>query len=239
MRAKRAMMKIKQFRYSSDNLGYVIYGEKSAVAIDGGAVEVILSFLDKNGLQLEFAANTHSHPDHTVGTRSLVSRSRSEYLDNNVLRRNKEIELEGTKISVYHTPGHTEDSLCFHVENLLITGDTLFNGTIGNCFTGDLDAFFESVKLLMRFPQDTLVYAGHDYVSMAMAFAKHLEPDNKDINRFLKQYDSAHVRSMLGDEFKVNPYLRFNEESIVSLLRTRGLPVETEEQRWHSLMSVE
>jgi len=233
------MMKIRQFRYSSDNLGYVIYGEKSAVAIDGGAVEAILKFLDKNRLQLEFVANTHSHPDHTVGTRSLVSRSHAEYIDNNVLRRNKEIELEGKKIAVYHTPGHTEDSLCFHVEKLLITGDTLFNGTIGNCFTGDLDAFFESVRLLMGFPGDTLVYAGHDYVSMAMQFAKYLEPDNKDIAVFLRQYDSAHVRSRLADELKVNPYMRFNEESIISVLRKRGLPVETEEQRWHSLMSVE
>ena len=233
------MMKIRQFRYSSDNLGYVIYGEKSAMAVDGGAVEAILKFLDKNGLELKLVANTHSHPDHTVGTRSLVSRSHAEYIDNNVLRRNKEIELEGSRIAVYHTPGHTEDSLCFHVGNSLITGDTLFNGTIGNCFTGDLDAFFKSVRLLMGFPGDTLVYAGHDYVSMAMAFAKHLEPGNKDIAGFLRQYDSAHVRSTLADEFKVNPYLRFNEESIISLLRNRGLPVETEAQRWHSLMSVE
>ncbi len=49
-------MNIKQFRYSSDNLGYLIYGKDSALAIDGGAVQAILDFvkiisvLEKRGL---------------------------------------------------------------------------------------------------------------------------------------------------------------------------------------------
>jgi hypothetical protein len=37
-------LKIKQFRYSSDNLQYLIYSDRNAIALDGGAVENNLSF---------------------------------------------------------------------------------------------------------------------------------------------------------------------------------------------------
>jgi hydroxyacylglutathione hydrolase len=37
-------MKVKQFRYSADNLGYLVYGKKEAMAIDGGAVDEMLAF---------------------------------------------------------------------------------------------------------------------------------------------------------------------------------------------------
>ena len=37
-------MGIRQFRYSSDNLGYLVYGNETALAIDGGAGRAILDF---------------------------------------------------------------------------------------------------------------------------------------------------------------------------------------------------
>ncbi len=73
-------MGIRQFRYSSDNLGYLVYGDKSALAIDGGAVRPILDFVEGRGLQLKYVANTHKHPDHTVGTGDLVKLSGAGYL---------------------------------------------------------------------------------------------------------------------------------------------------------------
>jgi len=220
-------------------MAYLLYGKKAALAIDGGAVEEILSFVNKQGLKLEFAINTHSHHDHTSGTRELLIRSGAQYLENEILREKGFVELEEEKISVYHTPGHTKDSLCFHVGNILISGDTLFNGTVGNCFSGDLDGFLKSLKLLMGLPEETVVYAGHDYVRGSLTFARYLEPGNRDIDRFLKNYDPGHVRSSLGEELKVNPYLRFNTPEMIAVLRQRGLSVKTEEDRWRSLMSIE
>lgn len=232
-------MKVKQFRYSIDNFGYLIYGGRSALAIDGGAVEEMLSFIQTNDLKLEFVANTHGHADHTVGTRPLLDASDAAYLGTRHLLETETVELDGTQIRVYHTPGHTEDSVTFHLEHILITGDTLFNGTVGNCFTNSLEPFYRSIKLLMGFPGKTVVYAGHDYVKDSMAFAEFLEPNNRDIQRFLETYDPRHVFSTLDEEFKINPYLRFNERSIISFLEKKGLPVETEYQRWESLMSIE
>ncbi len=232
-------MKIKQFRYPPDNFSYLIYGKKYAVAIDGGAVDEILSFINENEIKLKFVVNTHAHSDHTTGSNALLEGSGAEYPDNSFLLKKFMIDIEGKKIKVYHTPGHTVDSVTFHFNNFLITGDTLFNGTVGNCFTGDLKGFYKSIKILMAFPGETIIYAGHDYVKESMAFAKRLEPDNSDIDLFLTKYDPNHVRSTLHEELKINPYLRFNDAKIISILNKMGLPVDTEYERWESIMSIE
>jgi hydroxyacylglutathione hydrolase len=43
----------------------------------------------------------------------------------------------------------------------------------------------------------------------------------------------------MADERRINPYLRFNEEPIVKLLKKKNLPYATEWERWKSLMSIE
>ena len=91
----------------------------------------------------------------------------------------------------------------------------------------------------MTLPDDTRIYAGHDYVRDSLAFARHLEPGNKDIDNFWNSYDPDHVYSTMADERRINPYLRFNEEPIVNLLKENNLPHATELERWHSLMSIE
>jgi hypothetical protein len=53
-------IKIKQFRYSLDNLGYLVYTESVAVAIDGGAVDEVLNFVKSNNIELKYITNTHN-----------------------------------------------------------------------------------------------------------------------------------------------------------------------------------
>ena len=140
---------------------------------------------------------------------------------------------------MYRTPGHSIDSVCFHAGRYLLSGDTLFNGTIGNCFSGNLRAFYESIGRLMALPEDTVVFPGHDYVELAIAFARHLEPENRDVDAYMSNYEPDCVRSLLRDEFKVNPYMRFNDPKLIEILKKRGLPVDTEWERWQSLMAIE
>jgi hydroxyacylglutathione hydrolase len=229
---------VEQFR-CGDNLAYLLYGKKEALAIDGVAWEEMLRFLDDHGLSLTYVTNTHGHFDHTAGNEPLLRHSRALYLDHNEFPDGGAIEIEGESIRVYRTPGHTADSVCFHAGGVLITGDTLFNGTVGNCFSGDLRAFFRSIKCLMALPGETLIYAGHDYIRDSVALAKQLEPDNQDIDRFRQAYDAGHVYSTLAEELKINPYLRFNAPAIIALLKEHDLPYATEEERWLSLMSME
>jgi hydroxyacylglutathione hydrolase len=232
-------MHIEQFRCGADNFAYLVYGRSQAVAIDGVAWEDILSFLRQNSLELVFVTNTHGHFDHTSGNDKLLKATKAKFLGFADLACDKKTAVDGEDISVYRTPGHTADSVCFHAGNFLISGDTLFNGTIGNCFSGDQKSFYLSIRRLMTLPDETIVYAGHDYVRDSLAFALRLEPDNREIKKFAASYDVDHVYSTLACERRINPYLRFNEEPIIKLLTARGLPVATEWERWQSLMSVD
>jgi hydroxyacylglutathione hydrolase len=231
-------LKVKQFRYSNDNLSYLIYGQNSALVVDGGAVGEICDFLKQQAVVLLWVANTHGHADHTSGNNDLLKQPGVSYLDREALLEAGGVALEGEPVMVFSTPGHTDDSISFHVGSCLITGDTLFNGTVGNCFSGDLEGFYQSVKRLTRYPSETIVYAGHDYVEYAMQFAKLIEPDNHHIDLFLKRYSFHHVFSTLADEQKVNPYLRFNEKNLVARLKREGLSVETEFDRFKGVMGL-
>ena len=233
------MLNIEQFRYGTDNFGYLIYGKTQAMAIDGGAWQEILSFLKKNNLSLEFVTNTHSHYDHIPGNDYLLKATDAVFFNPASFPDHHQILIDREIIFLYRTPGHTNDSVCFHTGNRLITGDTLFNGTVGNCFSGNQKNFYLSIKRLMTLPDETIIYAGHDYIRDSLAFARHLEPDNIEIGRFLNAYDRDDVYSTMADERKINPYLRFNEESIINVLRKKHLPCATEWERWESLMSIE
>ena len=231
-------MKIRQFKYSRDNFAYIAYNNKEAIAIDGGATSEILSFLEENNITLTVVTNTHSHQDHTCGNQTLLEKTNARLIQISELKNTNQIEVGGETLHVHHTPGHTNDSFVFYFENILISGDTLFNGTIGNCFSEDYKSYFNSIKFLMGFPQETTVYAGHDYVAESMTFAKIIEPENSSINSYLDNYNPKHVNSTLKDEFQVNIYLRFNNERLISLLTKKELPVETEYDRWLSVMNL-
>jgi hydroxyacylglutathione hydrolase len=232
------MLQLKQFRYGADNLGYVVYGDGNAMAIDGGAAAAILAFIKERDLSLVSVANTHHHQDHTSGNAALLARSRARLLTDKELRAER-IRLDEQEIRVIQTPGHTKDSLCFYTGQDLVAGDTLFKGTIGNCFSGDIEGFYRSIRELMALPDETVVYAGHDYVRDSMAFARRLEPKNSAIDAFLKRYDPNHVYSTIEQERKINPYFRFNEPGIIDLLAKLNLPRTTEWERWQSLMSID
>ncbi|BBO71884.1 hydroxyacylglutathione hydrolase [Desulfosarcina alkanivorans] len=232
-------MKIKQFLYGGDNLGYLLYTGTHALAIDGGAVDDIVGFVRKNNLTLSLVTNTHGHGDHTTGTRQLVNATGASYLDHRRFVDGQTIGLAGGSVTVRLTPGHTTDSVTFAADDFLITGDTLFNGTVGNCFSGDLKAFHRSIRLLMGYPGSHRIYAGHDYVAASLAFARQLTPDNSAIDAYAARYDRSHVVSTLDDELAVNPYLRFNAPDIISILKLNGLPTASEYQRWEGIMSIE
>lgn len=230
------MIEIHQWRYSRDNLAYLLVCDSFAVAIDGGAVDEIARFVDERDLSLEAITNTHGHRDHTAGNRKLSRRTGAPIVDHRELASCGELTVGPQRVRVIATPGHTMDSVVFETETALITGDTLFNATVGNCFSGDLNAFFASIQKLLSKPDGLRVYAGHDYVKDSIREARSIEPDNPHFEDYLRGYDPAHVVSTLGQERLVNPYLRFDEPPIIAMLRGRGLEADTSAARFCSLM---
>ena len=84
-----------------------------------------------------------------------------EYLEDG-----QEIELAGSKIRMYLTPGHTEGSCCYYFEEeeLLMSGDTIFEGNCGRCDLpgGSFAQMQVSLhKIIDHLPQEVQIYPGH------------------------------------------------------------------------------
>ena len=84
-----------------------------------------------------------------------------EYLEDG-----QEIELAGSKIRMYLTPGHTEGSCCYYFEEeeLLMSGDTIFEGNCGRCDLpgGSFAQMQISLhKIIDHLPQEVQIYPGH------------------------------------------------------------------------------
>lgn len=66
---------------------------------------------------------------------------------------------------IIHTPGHSPGSICLYEpkENILLSGDTLFQGSMGKvCFpTSQPNNMWQSLKVLALLPPETIVYPGH------------------------------------------------------------------------------
>ncbi|MFC7338804.1 MBL fold metallo-hydrolase [Haloferula chungangensis] len=76
------------------------------------------------------------------------------------------LEIDGLKLELAHVPGHSPDSVTFHdrERNILISGDTLFNGSTGrgDLPGGDLQLLCQGiVEKIYSLPGETKVYPGH------------------------------------------------------------------------------
>jgi glyoxylase-like metal-dependent hydrolase (beta-lactamase superfamily II) len=74
------------------------------------------------------------------------------------------VEVDGLRLQVIHTPGHTPGSVSFYTEGMLFSGDTLFRGSIGRTDLpgGDYEQEMASiVDKLLTLPDDTVVLPGH------------------------------------------------------------------------------
>ncbi|WDP88358.1 MAG: MBL fold metallo-hydrolase [Desulfobacter sp.] len=231
-------MDIEQFGFSSDNLGYLVYNDGRGIAIDGGDPVAIASFAKAKGIRITTVTNTHNHPDHTPGNAGLLELTGAEFMDCRSFAHGQKLPLGGQSLEVLLTPGHTTDSVCFKGAGFVVTGDTLFNGTVGNCFSGDLNAFYHSLELLMALPGTTRIYAGHDYVAESLKYAQIIEPGNPALKDYGEKYNPGLVVSCMEDELKVNPYLRFNVPSMIRRLEEKKLPRETAYQRFSSIMEL-
>ena len=75
-------------------------------------------------------------------------------------------QLEGPGgLEILETPGHTPGGVCYHFpkDKLLLSGDTLFAGSIGRTDLpgGDMATLMNSLQRLVALPDDTLVIPGH------------------------------------------------------------------------------
>ena len=90
---------------------------------------------------------------------------------------------------VLEIPAHTSQHIAFWFEadRAVFTGDTLFAMGCGRLFEGTPDMMWSSLSKLMRLPDDTRVYCGHEYTEANGRFALTVEPDNADLQTRMEE----------------------------------------------------
>jgi len=134
-----------------------------------------LQLLRELQLRLVFAVDTHVHADHVTGLGDLRAatgcatlmgaQSKAECVSRK-LSDGDELSVGGLVVRALYTPGHTDDSYSFVMNDRVFTGDTLLiRGTGRTDFqSGDAGAEYDSLfGRLLTLPEQTLVYPGHDY----------------------------------------------------------------------------
>ena len=177
----------------------------------------IHNFLNKRGLIALFI--THTHGDHIAFL--------EEYLDafpNLVVMVYKESESkikcdyikpvkEGDMITVgqlsvevFYTPGHYNDSVCYYLDGVLFTGDTLFIGRTGRTISkgSDIKKLYKSIyNTILELPHSTIIYPGHDYgTKMSMTIKENISISPllqaEDEDEFIKRMAEYEANRTIG-----------------------------------------
>jgi len=126
-------------------------------------------------LKLVKVIDTHIHADHITGlnelnkrtncTRIMGEKSKSEVIDLKI-KDNETIKVENIELKSIYTPGHTDCSYSYLMNDRVFTGDTLLiNGTGRTDFQSgnSHDAYDSLFNKLLKLPEKTLVFPAHDY----------------------------------------------------------------------------
>ena len=134
-----------------------------------------INILEKLKLKLVKVIDTHIHADHITGlnelnkrtncTRIMGENSKSEVIDLKI-KDSEKISVEKIELKAIYTPGHTDCSYSYLMNDRVFTGDTLLiNGTGRTDFQNgsSYDAYDSLFNKLLKLPENTLVYPAHDY----------------------------------------------------------------------------
>ena len=167
------------FDAASGTYSYLVAGRAGgeALIIDPvlEKVDRYVALLNDLDLRLVKAIDTHLHADHVTGLGALRDRTRCVTVMGETTKADvvsmrvaegDVIEIDGIRLDVLYTPGHTDDSYSFVMPDRVFTGDTLLiRGTGRTDFqNGDPRAQYESIfGKLLKLPEATLLYPAHDY----------------------------------------------------------------------------
>jgi glyoxylase-like metal-dependent hydrolase (beta-lactamase superfamily II) len=201
-------------------LSYLLGCERQRVCVvidpELDKVDEYLGIAGEFSFRLLYAIDTHTHADHSSACKVLRDRSgvkvvmhaatEAPYVDLKV-DEGQILYCGEIAIKILYTPGHTEDSACLLVDDMIFTGDTLLIGGCGRTDlpSGNAEKQYESLRRLASLDDRLRVFPAHDY---RPAF------------------------STLGDEKKNNPRIRMSDrEEFIRFMTSRKPPLP---RKFHS-----
>jgi glyoxylase-like metal-dependent hydrolase (beta-lactamase superfamily II) len=165
---------------------------KQAMVIDpGDEPDRILDEIRENGLEVSTIVFTHAHFDHIgaagdlkkeTGAKILMHKNDEETfslakdqaafwgfeiddipMPDKFIDEGDEIKVGNLSFKVMHTPGHSKGSVCLLGEGIVLTGDTIFQGSVGRTDFpgGSLEELKQSFKRLIELPEELRILSGH------------------------------------------------------------------------------
>ena len=173
-------------------------------------VDSYIKLLEQLDVKLVKVIDTHIHADHISGIAELRDRTNCITIMGDATKAdvvsmrvadNEVIKLEKLELKSLYTPGHTDDSFSFMMNDRIFSGDTLLiRGTGRTDFqNGDpYDSYNSIFERLLKLPENTLLYPAHDY--------------------------NGNTVSTIGEEKKFNPRLQVNSaEEYVKIMNNLNL----------------
>jgi sulfur dioxygenase len=138
-------------------------------------VEQYIKLLKELDLKLVKVIDTHIHADHISGIAELRDKTNcvtvmGDKTSADVVAMKvadqEIVKIEGLELQAIYTPGHTIESFSFLMNDRVFTGDTLLiRGTGRTDFQNGnaRDSYNSIFNKLLKLPDETLIYPGHDY----------------------------------------------------------------------------
>lgn len=207
---------------------YLIGSEKdnSAIIVDPviDHFQDYLKILKDKNLKLTHVIDTHTHADHISAGSALKDATDCEYIMHEnappkcVTIRVKDgdiLEINGYRVEVIHTPGHTRDSISLIIEDIFLTGDFLFLDDAGagrdDLPGGNPEEHWESLEKMKELSDQLMIYPAHEYrnrqpssLGKQRQTNPHLKPRGKD--DFVKYLDDLRLgpAEWMKDVLKAN-----------------------------------
>jgi hydroxyacylglutathione hydrolase len=217
-----------------DNYIWCLRQANLALVVDPGDATVVQHYLQQHQLQLAVILITHHHSDHTAGIASLKQQWPQVKVYAPLAERDKipdaELWLEdeqmlhlaefGLTFQVMQLPGHTLGHIAYYSAPVLFCGDTLFNAGCGRLFEGSARQMWHSLSRILALPDQTLIYASHEYTLANLDFARWADPENQQLVDYQlwcqqqRELQQPTLPTPLGVQRQINPFLRADQAAL-------------------------